>query len=110
MRGLKKVKQEGKLWALAYNVLQWIRLGWKKLTNPPEQLAPASPRLAVSGGFRSTPCPCPSRGAGLSVRRSAPRPLWRAIYPVGLKELGGRIAPFGSGASGSPEAFRFEVQ
>jgi hypothetical protein len=42
VRGLKKVKQEGKLWALAYNVLQWIRLGWKKLTNPPEQFAPAA--------------------------------------------------------------------
>lgn len=42
LRALKKVKQEGKLWALADNVLQWIRLGWKKLTNPQEQFAPAA--------------------------------------------------------------------
>ncbi len=42
VRGLKKVKQEGKLWALAYNVLQWIRLGWKKLASPPERIAPAA--------------------------------------------------------------------
>ena len=37
VRGLKKAKQEGMWWALAYNVGRWIRLGWanwKTTRNP----------------------------------------------------------------------------
>ncbi len=39
LKGLKKVRQEAKLWAIAYNIAQWIRLSWKKpptwCRNPP---------------------------------------------------------------------------
>jgi hypothetical protein len=39
VRGWRKVRQEGMLWALAYNVMQWIRLVWRKLNSPPHKLA-----------------------------------------------------------------------
>lgn len=30
VKGLNKVRQEAKLWAISYNVAQWIRLAWSK--------------------------------------------------------------------------------
>lgn len=40
--GWRKVRQEGMLWALAYNVMQWIRLVWRKLESAPPTLAAAT--------------------------------------------------------------------
>jgi transposase len=42
VRGRRKFRQEGMLWALAYNVMQWIRLVWRKLESPPPALAAAA--------------------------------------------------------------------
>ena len=42
VKGLKKVRQEAKLWAIAYNVAQWIRLAWSKTTKLAVQPAPAT--------------------------------------------------------------------
>lgn len=42
VRGWRKVRQEGMLWALAYNVMQWIRLVWRKLESAPPTLAAAA--------------------------------------------------------------------
>lgn len=41
LKGLKKVRQEVKLWAIAYNIAQWIRLSWKKAANLVRQPAMA---------------------------------------------------------------------
>jgi hypothetical protein len=32
--GADKVRQEAKLWAISYNVAQWIRLAWSKARKP----------------------------------------------------------------------------
>ncbi len=42
VRGWRKVRQEGMLWALACYVMQWIRLVWRKLESAPPTLAAAA--------------------------------------------------------------------
>jgi len=42
VQGLKKVRQEAKLWAIAYNVAQWVRLAWSKTTKSAVQPALAT--------------------------------------------------------------------
>jgi transposase len=42
VRGLAKVRQEVKWWALAYNFAQWVRLGWKKTFQTNGNLQPVT--------------------------------------------------------------------
>jgi hypothetical protein len=42
VKGLAKVNREATLWALAYNVMQWIRLAWNKQIEVPIEAAPAT--------------------------------------------------------------------